>query len=120
MPPKRKQQYRHMPAFILLALAEGPIHGGAIHTVLAERMPLYKPDTSAIYRTLQQLEQDGEVVSEWDTSKSGPARKIYSLTELGWKKLDYWREDIELRLANLHYFLDTYHAIRQAGRPARS
>jgi len=111
MPPKRKQQYRHMPAFILLALAEGPIHGGAIHTVLAERMPLYKPDTSAIYRTLQQLELDGEVVSEWDTSKSGPARKQYQLTGAGWKKLEYWREDIEMRIANLQYFLTTYQAI---------
>lgn len=100
-----------MPAFILLALAEGPVHGGAIHTVLTERMPLYKPDTSAIYRTLQQLEQDGEVVSAWDTSNSGPARKLYHLTEAGWKKLEYWREDIEMRIANLQYFLTTYQAV---------
>ena len=78
-------------------------------------MPLYKPDTAVIYRTLQQLEQDGEVAFTWDTSKSGPARKVYRLTELGWKKLDYWREDIEMRIANLHYFLDTYQSIRRAG-----
>ena len=111
MPPKRKQQYRHMPAFILLALAKGPIHGGAIHTVLTEQMPLYKPDTGAIYRTLQQLEQDGEVVAEWDTSKSGPARKLYHLTDAGWLKLEHWREDIEMRISNLQYFITTYQGI---------
>lgn len=119
MPPRRKQQYRHLPAFILLALAEGPIHGGAILTVLTERMPLFKPDSAAIYRTLQQLEQDAEVASCWDTSKSGPARKMYQLTEKGWRKLDEWREDIEMRMANLQYFLRSYrelHAKHEASR----
>jgi DNA-binding PadR family transcriptional regulator len=114
MPPKRKQQYRHMPAFILLALAEGPIHGGAIHAALAERMPHYKADTGAIYRTLQQLEQDGEVVSEWNTSKSGPARKIYRLTDKGWEKLEYWWQDIEMRMANLRYFIETYRSLKES------
>ena len=111
MPAKRKQQYRHLPAFILLALAEEPIHGGAIHSALIERMPNYKSDTGAVYRTLQQLEQDGEVKSTWDTSKPGPARKIYKLTPLGWKKLDDWRKDIEMRTENLNYFLSTYRQI---------
>lgn len=108
MPPKRKQQYRHLPAFILLALAEGPVHGGAILAALGERMPLFKPDSAAVYRTLQQLEEDAEVVSNWDTGKSGPARKRYELTDAGWQKLEYWREDIEMRIANLQYFLKTY------------
>jgi len=102
-----------MPAFILLALAEGPSHGSAIHTALTERMPLYKPDTAVIYRTLQQLEEEGAVFSEWDTSKSGPARKIYRLTEKGWEKLEYWRQDIEMRMANLQYFLDTYRSLKE-------
>lgn len=117
MPPKRRQHYRHMPAFILLALADGPIHGGAIHTVLVERMSLHKPDTAAIYRTLAQLEQDGEVISQWDTSQSGPARKIYNLTAVGWEKLEQWREDIEQRVASLQYFLNTYQVIK--GDPNR-
>ncbi|MGD0843775.1 MAG: helix-turn-helix transcriptional regulator [Geobacteraceae bacterium] len=111
MPAKRKQQYRHLPAFILLALAEGPIHGGAIHSALIARMPKYKSDTGAVYRTLQQLERDGEVQSTWDTSNSGPARKIYQLTPLGWEKLDDWKKDIEMRIENLNYFLRAYRQI---------
>ncbi len=114
MPPKRKQQYRHLPAFILLALAEGPIHGGAILSILTARMPLFRPDSAAIYRTLQQLEQDGEVSSAWDTSNSGPARKLYHLTAAGWKKLDDWRDDIEMRIANLQYFLKTYRTVKNS------
>lgn len=111
MPQKRKQQYRHLSAFILLALAEGPIHGGAVHTELMSKMPLYKPDTGAIYRTLQQLEKDGEVESEWDTTNAGPARKIYRLTDIGWSRLEYWKQDIEQRIVNLNYFLTTYNKI---------
>jgi DNA-binding PadR family transcriptional regulator len=113
MPPKRKQQYRHLPAFILLVLAEEPIHGGAIHTVLTTNMPLFKADTGAVYRALQQLELEGEVESSWDTSFSGPARKIYRLTPAGWQKLDEWKEEIQLRLENLNYFLTAYTRIKE-------
>lgn len=114
--PERKQQYRHLPAFILLALAEGPIHGGAILTALSKRMPLFKPDSAAVYRTLKQLEEGGEVVSNWDTSKSGPARRIYALTPAGWENLDSWRKDIEMRMEHLKYFLDTFSELRSLRR----
>ncbi|QXE93065.1 helix-turn-helix transcriptional regulator [Geomonas subterranea] len=116
MPPRQKQQYRHLPAFILLALAEEPIHGGAILSALSQRMPLSKPDSAAVYRALQRLEDEAQVVSNWDTSGSGPARRVYRLTEAGWEKLDAWREDIEMRLANLRYFLDTYAELRSHRR----
>jgi PadR family transcriptional regulator, regulatory protein PadR len=111
MPANKKQHYRHLPAFILLVLAEGPIHGGAIHTAMTERMPKFKSDTGAVYRTLQRLERDGEVKSTWDTTNPGPARKIYQLTALGCEKLDDWRKDIEMRIENLNYFLSTYRQI---------
>lgn len=114
MTAKRRQQYRHLPAFILLALAERPVHGSAIHSVLIERMGLHRPDTGAIYRTLQQLELDGEVVSQWDTAGSGPAKKVYRLTPEGWEKLEQWREDIEKRLANLQNFLDLYRSLKKS------
>ncbi len=108
MTTKKRYQSRHLPAFILLALAEKPVHGSAIHSVLIERMGLAKPDSGAIYRTLQQLEQEGEVVFTWDTSGSGPAKKVYQLTPAGWEKLEEWRREIESRLANLQNFLEIY------------
>jgi DNA-binding PadR family transcriptional regulator len=54
------------------------------------------------------LEKDGEVESSWDTSKTGPAIKVYQLTPVGKQKLEFWKSDIEMRIANLSYFLDTY------------
>jgi PadR family transcriptional regulator, regulatory protein PadR len=47
-------------------------------------------DTGVIYRTLHRLEQKGRVISSWDTSGIGPARKIYVLTEPGWTYLREW------------------------------
>jgi poly-beta-hydroxybutyrate-responsive repressor len=108
MPPKQRRQTRHLPAFVLLVLAEAPRHGGAVHSSLLERLNGLKVDTAAVYRTLQALETDGEVSSSWDTSNPGPARKIYSLTALGRERLAVWKEDIESRLLLLRQFLEAY------------
>ncbi|MFN0147682.1 MAG: helix-turn-helix transcriptional regulator [Dehalococcoidia bacterium] len=40
-------------------------------------------DSGTVYRTLRQLEKSGMVSSFWDTSESGPARRMYSLTQAG-------------------------------------
>ena len=40
-------------------------------------------DSGTVYRTLRQLEKSGFVSSFWDTSESGPARRMYSLTQTG-------------------------------------
>ena len=110
---KKLQKHRHLPAFILLTLAEGSAHGGAIYTSLIERIPNFQCDTGAIYRTLQQLEEDNAVTFSWDTSNSGPARKIYSITDIGLTQLDNWKQDIEERIITLKYFLDTYNNLKR-------
>ncbi len=112
MKPKKPQKHRHLPAFILLTLAEGPAHGGAIYSSLINKLPNFTCDAGAIYRTLQQLEEDKSVLFSWDTSNSGPARKIYSITDLGLANLDNWRTDIEDRVKNLRYFLDKYNDLK--------
>lgn len=47
-------------------------------------------DKAALYRTLRQLEANGNVTSTWVESKSGPARRIYKLTKNGEKHLEEW------------------------------
>jgi len=47
-------------------------------------------DSSALYRTLRQLEATGLVSSMWDTSAGGPARRVYSLTQAGELFLSSW------------------------------
>jgi len=47
------------------------------------------------YRTLRQMEKDGMVSSNWDTSESGPARRIYSITDAGEAYLNYWAQSLD-------------------------
>jgi PadR family transcriptional regulator, regulatory protein PadR len=52
-------------------------------------------DSGTVYRTLRQLEKTGMVSSFWDTSESGPARRIYSLTRAGELFLSGWIEVLQ-------------------------
>jgi len=47
-------------------------------------------ERAALYRTLRQLEMNGTVASEWETDKSGPARRVYTLTPRGEEHLREW------------------------------
>lgn len=116
MPARQHRQTRHLPAFILLVVAEGPQHGGAIHGALQQRLPGLKVDTGAVYRTLQAMEADGEVVSTWDVSAPGPARKVFSITDAGWQRLARWKQDIEHRMTLLGHFLTSYEHLAQRPR----
>lgn len=49
-------------------------------------------DSGTVYRTLRQLEKTGLVSSFWDTTESGPARRMYSLTAAGQVFLGNWLE----------------------------
>jgi len=46
------------------------------------------------YRTLRQMEKDGMVSSNWDTSEGGPARRVYSITDAGEAYLNYWARSL--------------------------
>lgn len=52
-------------------------------------------DSGTVYRTLRQLEKTGLVSSFWDTSESGPARRMYSLTKAGEIFLNGWIEVLQ-------------------------
>lgn len=110
---KLRQQSRHLPAYILLLLTEAPLHGGALQSALKEKFPVLNADSASVYRTLQQLEKNDEVVSEWDTSGKGAAVRIYKLTKSGWDKLDFWKSDIQERIKSLEIFLSSYEKIKK-------
>ena len=68
-----------------------------------------------LYRTLRQMEKNGVVESKWETSKGGPARRMYSITEAGEAYLDFWAEALEQYRRNMEAFFRLY-----TGRPLRS
>ncbi len=71
---------------LLLLLAERPGHGYD----LVERLKPFGFDWGGpgpLYQTLRRLEEAGLVVSAWDASAAGPARRTYELTDEGWEAL---------------------------------
>ena len=64
-------------------------------------------DSTTVYRTLRQLERAGLVSSFWDTSESGPARRMYSLTKAGETFLDLWLDLFGRYQKILHSALDS-------------
>ena len=64
-------------------------------------------DATTVYRTLRQLERAGLVSSFWDTSESGPARRMYSLTKAGQAFLDLWLDLFGRYQKILHCALDS-------------
>src|SRR3569833_2819887 len=52
-------------------------------------------NAGTLYRTLRQMEKEGLCDSEWETSQSGPARRMYYITEAGQAYLDAWVEAVK-------------------------
>jgi PadR family transcriptional regulator, regulatory protein PadR len=67
-----------------------------------------------LYRTLRQMEKDGIVESTWETSKGGPARRMYSITDAGKTYLDFWAKSLEQYQQTMEAFFRLY-----TGAPAR-
>jgi len=82
---------------LLAVLAEGPIHGYR----LAERLGAvpsfagHKPDASGVYRILKNMESRGMVISAWDSSQAGPAKRTYQITPEGQRCLRRWVQTLE-------------------------
>ena len=62
-----------------------------------------------VYRTLRQMENNGDIESTLDTTKNGPARRMYSITEAGEAYLELWMASLEQYQRNTDAFLSLYH-----------
>jgi poly-beta-hydroxybutyrate-responsive repressor len=76
---------------LLAFLRNSNAYGYQLSQQLAES-GLPKFDSGTVYRTLRQLEKLGFVSSFWDTSESGPARRMYTLAAAGDIFLAGWIE----------------------------
>lgn len=61
-----------------------------------------------LYRTLRQMEKEGIVESAWETSKGGPARRMYTITDAGEAYLDFWAKALEQYQRNMDTFFKLY------------
>jgi len=88
--PPVAAHHRWVEPFVLMALASGARHGYAIVGLLTEvGMTETAIDVGQVYRTLRDLEEAGQVESTWATG-TGPARRDYTITELGSRAIDEW------------------------------
>ena len=81
---------------IVATLAQEALHGYRIAEHVAH-MPAFKgrrPDPTGVYRLLRSMEKRGLVLSSWDLSASGPARRLYRLTGDGERCLSRWIETL--------------------------
>jgi PadR family transcriptional regulator PadR len=77
------------PALLLSVLASGPAHGYAIAREVERRSSdALRLREGSLYPALRALEAEGLVTSAWEPQPSGPARKVYSLSDAGRKELE--------------------------------
>ena len=73
--------------FVLLAVSLERSHGYGIEDYL-RALGLFGITMSTLYRTLRQMEKDGFLESTWEPGPTGPARRVYSITDAGYVWLD--------------------------------
>lgn len=79
------------PVVLLLLKKKGRSYGYELAGDLQEyALTDAEIERAALYRTLRQLEQNGNVASEWETNGAGPARRVYRLTAEGERHLEEW------------------------------
>ncbi|MFB3777878.1 MAG: PadR family transcriptional regulator [Bryobacteraceae bacterium] len=79
------------PVVLLLLKQKGRSYGYDLSGELrAQALTDAEIERAALYRTLRQLELNGNVTSGWETDKGGPARRVYKLTAEGEKHLEEW------------------------------
>ncbi|MBC7321172.1 helix-turn-helix transcriptional regulator [bacterium] len=76
---------------ILVTLMKKPTYGYSLIEELGEfgiNVALFHP--SVIYRMLRMMEMEGLVISSWDVRDIGPARRVYTITDIGKSFLKSW------------------------------
>lgn len=105
---------------LLLLLREQDDHG---YGLVARLRPLHDGDGDAggVYRALRGMERHGLVLSEWQASEVGPARRTYRITAEGRACLDAQAMELADVHMTLHVFMDRYEQLpgHRPGRAAR-
>jgi PadR family transcriptional regulator, regulatory protein PadR len=104
------------PVVLLLLKIKGRSYGYDLATDV-QRYALTDAaiERAALYRTLRALEANGNLVSEWDTSQGGPARRVYALTPAGERHLEEWAEVLDHVSRSMSRFVRETRKLQKAG-----
>lgn len=94
------------PVTLYLLKVRGRIHGYDLTGALNDTdLTDSRIEPGALYRALRRLEESGLVVSSWDVSGGGPARRLYDLTPRGEEHLAEWLLVLERMSRSLTRFV---------------
>lgn len=100
--------YRYVEPITLYLLKQmGKTHGYELAKGIQEHaLTDSVVEAGALYRTLRRLEENNFVVSTWDTTSAGPAKRVYELTEDGEKHLQEWVCVLERLIRQMDGFVE--------------
>jgi PadR family transcriptional regulator len=101
--------------FVLLAVSMQRAHGYVIEDYL-RALGVFGITMSTLYRTLRQMEKDGFLESTWEPGPTGPARRVYTITDAGHAWLDSSATLLDAYRQTIDRFLDVYGARPGASR----
>jgi len=94
------------PVALYLLKTRGRTHGYDLAGAMNENaLTDSRIEPGALYRTLRRLEENGFVISAWDVSGGGPARRVYELTPEGEEHLLEWLVVLERLSGSLIRFV---------------
>jgi poly-beta-hydroxybutyrate-responsive repressor len=99
--------------YLLLAISLQRTHGYMLEEYL-RGLGFVGLEVSTLYRTLRQMEKDGLLHSAWEPGPTGPARRVYTLTEMGQTWLNTWAATLEAYRGLIDHFFALY-----TGQPPR-
>jgi len=99
---------RFIQPCLLLLLYEKPSHGYELMEKLSGFGFQECIDPGIVYRNLRKMEEEGWIKSKWETEGSGPAKRLYIVTEEGKEAIHTWAEHIKRQIKRLEYFLRKY------------
>ncbi len=105
--PGRAMPKNFMTPWILLLLKQWSLHGYLLMQHL-QNMGFLTVDHATLYKELRNLEKEGFVWSEWQTEGSGPAKRVYSITEAGEEMLRGWSDIVAGYQKVINGFFDMY------------
>jgi len=95
------------PVTLYLLKTRGKTHGYDLVGALNDNaLTDSRIEPGALYRTLRRLEENAFVVSAWDVSGSGAARRVYELTPAGEEHLREWLVVLERLSGSLSRFVN--------------
>lgn len=109
------------PVLLFLLKKKGRSYGYELASELKEyALTDADVETAALYRTLRQLEVNGCVTSEWDVSGSGPARRVYTLTNRGDEHLQEWLDVLDHVSRSMKRLVAAARKVRVPSKPVKT